>query len=160
MERLPGERKYVGTRGEPERVQEHSLSYLARSRMYKTDCASRDSITLMEAYFASIGGRPDIEAKTAPKKRKSTTTLPDQPISAKKSKRNGASEDLSTWTPIFKNWEPEIERVDTVDRDPDTKKLNAYIIFKNGKRIKVGMEMVYKHCPTAMLKFYEEHLSV
>ena len=64
------------------------------------------------------------------------------------------------WTPTSKDWEPEIERVDTVDRDPATKKLHAYIIFRNGKRIKVGMEMVYKHCPRAMLKFYEEHLSV
>ena len=64
------------------------------------------------------------------------------------------------WTPTSKDWEPEIERVDTVDRDPSTKKLHAYIIFRNGKRIKVGMEMVYKHCPRAMLKFYEEHLSV
>jgi chromobox protein 1 len=114
----------------------------------------------MEAYFTSIGGRPDTERKTGPKKRKSTTSVPDQPTSTKKSKRNGSSEELSTWTPVSKDWEPEIEHVDTVDRDPDTKKLNAYIIFKNGKRIKVGMEMVYKHCPRAMLKFYEEHLSV
>lgn len=59
---------------------------------------------------------------------------------------------------MSKDWEPEIERIDTVDCDVDTKKLNAYIIFKNGKRTKVGMDMVYKHCPRAMLKFYEGHL--
>jgi chromobox protein 1 len=114
----------------------------------------------MEPYFKSVGGRPDAETKTGLRKRKSTFSTPDQPTSAKKSKRNGSSENVSTWTPASKNWEPEIERVDTVDRDPATQKLNAYIIFKNGKRIKVGMEMVYKHCPKAMLKFYEEHLSV
>jgi chromobox protein 1 len=121
----------------------------------------RVSKKAMDDYFASIGGRPDSGTKTPPKKRKpASSSLRDQATPAKRSKRNGSSEDLSTWTPVQKNWEPEIERVDTVDRDPDTKKLNAYIIFKNGKRIKIGMEMVYKHCPRAMLKFYEDHLSV
>lgn len=120
----------------------------------------RDSKKLMETYFKSIERRPYAEVKTGSKKRKSSSSTPDPPTSAKKSKRNGLSEQLSSWTPASRNWEPEIERVDTIDRDPSTKKLNAYIIFKNGKRIKVGMEMVYKHCPKAMLKFYEEHLSV
>ena len=114
----------------------------------------------MENYFVSIGGRPDTGTKTGPKKRKIDTAQPGAAKSTKKSKRHGSLEELSTWTPSGKNWEPEIERIDTVDRDPDTKKLNAYIIFRNGKRVKVGMEMVYKHCPRAMLKFYEEHLSV
>jgi chromobox protein 1 len=116
----------------------------------------------MEEYFASIGGRPD--TGSAPKKtqgkRKSGQSLSDQAIPAKRPKRSTTSEGLSMWTPHASNWEPEIERVDTIDRDPDTKKLNAYIMFKNGKRVKVGMEMVYNHCPRAMLRFYEEHLSV
>jgi chromobox protein 1 len=116
----------------------------------------------MEEYFTSIGGRPS--TRSAPKKtqgkRKSRQSLPDQAAPTKKSKRNTTSTEFSRWTPHASNWEPEIERVDTVDREPDTKKLNAYIIFKNGKRVKVGMEMVYKHCPRAMLRFYEQHLSV
>jgi chromobox protein 1 len=111
----------------------------------------------MEDYFKSIGGRPNTETT---KKRKPTSSIPDQQTSAKRPRRNGSPGGLSMWTPTSKDWEPEIERVDTVDRDPATKKLHAYIIFRNGKRIKVGMEMVYKHCPRAMLKFYEEHLSV
>jgi chromobox protein 1 len=114
----------------------------------------------MEEYLASIGERPDSGTKTAPKKRKLNSPLPRPERSAKQTKRDRPSEDLSTWIPSAKDWEPEIERVETVDRDPDTKKLNAYIVFKNRKRIKVGMEMVYKHCPRAMLKFYEDHLSV
>jgi chromobox protein 1 len=116
----------------------------------------------MQEYFTAIGGRPD--AGSAPKKaqgkRKSRQSPSNQAAPAKKSKRNTTSAELSRWTPHASNWEPEIERIDTVDREPDTKKLNAYIIFKNGKRVKVGMEMVYKHCPRAMLRFYEEHLSV
>jgi chromobox protein 1 len=116
----------------------------------------------MEEYFTSIGGRPDTGSapKKAQGKRKSRQSLADQATPAKKSRRNTTSEVLSKWTPHASNWEPEIERVDTIDRDTDKKKLNAYIIFKNGKRVKVGMEMVYKHCPRAMLRFYEEHLSV
>lgn len=115
----------------------------------------------MQEYFTAIGGRPDAgsAAKKAQGKRKSRQS-PNQAAPAKKSKRNTTSAELSRWTPHASNWEPEIERIDTVDREPDTKKLNAYIIFKNGKRVKVGMEMVYKHCPRAMLRFYEEHLSV
>jgi chromobox protein 1 len=114
----------------------------------------------MEEYFTSIGGRPGTGSapKKAQGKRKSGQSPPNQATPAKKSKRNTTSEGLSKWTPHASNWEPEIERVDTIDRDSDTKKLNAYIIFKNGKRVKVGMEMVYKHCPRTMLRFYEEHL--
>ena len=122
----------------------------------------RDSKKLMEEYFVSSGGRPDqgTSQKPAPQKRKSNHSSTDQAPSSKRSKRHGLSDELSTWTPLGRDWEPEIERVDTVDRDPDTKKLNAYIIFTNGKRVKFGMEMVYKHCPRAMLRFYEDHLSV
>ena len=65
-----------------------------------------------------------------------------------------------TWTPKTANWESEIASIDTVERDRETGKLWAYIFFTNNKRSKVGMEMVYKHCPLAMLKFYERHLSV
>jgi chromobox protein 1 len=116
----------------------------------------------MQEYFTAIGGRPDAGSgpKKAQGKRKSRQSPSNQAAPAKKSKRNTTSAELSRWTPHASNWEPEIERIDTVDREPDTKKLNAYIIFKNGKRVKVGMEMVYKHCPRAMLRFYEEHLSV
>lgn len=65
-----------------------------------------------------------------------------------------------SWTPKKENWESEIASIDTVERDRDTGKLWAFIYFNNNKRSKVGMEMVYKHCPIAMLKFYEQHLLV
>ncbi len=65
-----------------------------------------------------------------------------------------------SWTPKKENWESEIASIDTVERDRDTGKLWAFIYFNNNKRSKIGMELVYKHCPVAMLKFYERHLSV
>ena len=54
-------------------------------------------------------------------------------------------------------WDGEVERVDTIDRD-DTGQLQVYLIFKNGKRTKVSMDMVKKHCPVPMLEFYELNL--
>jgi chromobox protein 1 len=69
-------------------------------------------------------------------------------------------EKTGRWTPKKENWESEITSIDTVERDRESGKLWVFIYFTNGKRSKIGMEMVYKHCPLAMLKFYERHLSV
>jgi Chromo shadow domain len=70
------------------------------------------------------------------------------------------TEKTGSWTPKSTNWENEIASIDTVERDRETGKLWVFIYFTNGKRSKVGMDKVYKHCPVAMLKFYERHLSV
>ncbi len=123
----------------------------------------RESRALLAAYRETIGGPPDATniTKAAAKRRKSTQFLKGEtPSSTKRRKKNGSPEELSDWTPSGLSWEKEIIRVDTVDRDPVTKKLTAYIMFKNKKMAKVGMDKVYKHCPLAMLKFYEDHLSV
>ncbi|KAF7504389.1 hypothetical protein GJ744_002255 [Endocarpon pusillum] len=129
---------------------------------------------VLDSYFESIGGRPQAQSKLG--KRKSSSQL--KPSSAspvpKKSKRtNGNTDDDSmedinsqgiqktgSWTPKKENWESEIASIDTVERDRETGKLWAFIYFNNNKRSKVGMEMVYKHCPIAMLKFYERHLKI
>ena len=136
--------------------------------------SNRGASLALDNYFESIGGRPQPPSKLG--KRKSSSQL--KPSSAspapKKSKRtNGNNDDDSmeditfqdiqrtgSWTPKKENWESEIASIDTVERDRDTGKLWAFIYFNNNKRSKVGMEMVYKHCPIAMLKFYERHLSV
>lgn len=124
---------------------------------------------MLDKYFESIGGRPQA-GKLG--KRKSTAQLKgasDSPA-PKRSKRTNGNDDESmddlpvqktgTWTPKKENWESEISSIDTVERDHGTGKLWVFIYFNNDKRSKVGMEMVYKHCPIAMLKFYERHLSV
>jgi Chromo shadow domain len=87
----------------------------------------------------------------------------------KKPKRINGNDDESmddtdrktgTWMPKKENWETEIASIDTVERDRETGKLWAFIHFNNKKRSKIAMELVYKHCPLAMLRFYESHLSV
>ena len=125
---------------------------------------------MLDNYFKRIGGRPEPTSKLG--KRKSASQLKqtsDSPI-PKRSKRTntndeesvgGSSQAASTWTPKSENWESEIDKIDTVERDGETGKLWAFILFKNNmKRTKVGMDKVYKHCPLAMLKFYERHLLV
>ena len=56
------------------------------------------------------------------------------------------------------DWEDQIDKVETIERNEDTDKLMAFIRFKNGKRTKITMEMVYRHCPRPMLRFYEANL--
>ena len=100
-------------------------------------------------------------------RRKSTQSLKESSVeqpSAKKFKRGGTvnTEDqpLGSWTPKAANWEDEIAEVDTIERDHATGKLWVFLSFTNGKKTRVGMDKVYKHCPLTMLRFYEQHLSV
>ncbi len=125
---------------------------------------------MLDKYFEKLGGRPQ---STKLGKRKSSSQLKNASGSQapKKSKRTNSNGDesmdefpqeerIGTWIPKKDSWEHDIKSIDTVERDRDTGKLWAFLIFDNGKRSKVGMEMIYKHCPIAMLKFYERHLSV
>jgi chromobox protein 1 len=86
----------------------------------------------------------------------------DLPAS-KRQKRNGAkgvkeAEQDFSWLPKGDQWEDQVVKVETIERNEDTKQLMAYILFTNGKRSKISMDMVYKYCPRPMLRFYEEHL--
>lgn len=72
-------------------------------------------------------------------------------------KRSKHEEDDGTWLPKKNDWTPEVERVDTIERD-ETGQLQAFLRFKNGKKTKVSMDRVKKHCPVPMLEFYETHL--
>lgn len=122
---------------------------------------------ILDSYFETIGGRPQAASKLGKRKSASYLKGPSDSPAPKKSKRINGNDDESmgdtdrktgTWVPDKKNWETEIASIDTVERDRDTGKLWAFILFNNDKRSKIGMEMVYKHCPLAMLKFYESHL--
>ena len=75
-----------------------------------------------------------------------------EPKRRRKSQANAAAEaaddsDTMKWMPKSKNWEPEVENVDTIMRDPETSKLIAYLHWKNGKKSKVSIEMCYERCP-------------
>ncbi|KAF3388523.1 Chromatin-associated protein swi6 [Penicillium rolfsii] len=137
----------------------------------------------LDAYYKKIGGRPRKNAakpaaKAAPgRKRKSTSETKESSDSAEPTKQKrprkssapateeppaetaaeGEEDDLS-WTPKGKDWGSHLEKVDTIIRDQDSKQLFAFLLWKNGKRSRVALEMCYDRCPKQMLKFYENHL--
>lgn len=122
---------------------------------------------LVEEYYRTQGGRPE---KPRPRKRKSMTGPKQTPEKAepkrrRKSRADNATEtpgeddtELPEWVPRSKNWENEIQNIDTILREPGTSNLIAYLHWKNGKKSKVSLETCYDKCPKKMLKFYEEHL--
>ncbi|KAE8160137.1 hypothetical protein BDV40DRAFT_220419 [Aspergillus tamarii] len=122
---------------------------------------------LVEEYYRVRGGRPE---KPQRGKRKSMTgpkPTPEksEPKRRRKSRAEAATEtpddddgDLPDWVPRSKNWENEVQTVDTILRDAETSSLIAYLHWKNGKKSKVSLETCYEKCPRKMLKFYEEHL--
>ena len=126
-----------------------------------------DAKDILDTYHRSISGKPD--PKSA-KKRKSTASLRDSaaepsPVPTRKKRKeepyesadDDLPEDEKDWTPNTVNWDSQIQTIETVERD-ELGNLSALIRFTNGRRVKIGMNMVYKHCPIPMLKFYENHL--
>jgi chromobox protein 1 len=108
---------------------------------------------------------PSLKRSKSKKSLRENQPPTDSPAPNKRRKRNGAKEtsaaadeeDEGTWTPSGQNWEAQVDRIDTVEK-ADSGQLLAYILFKNGRKTKIGMDKVYVHCPVSMLKFYENHL--
>lgn len=110
---------------------------------------------LVEEYYRAQGGRPE---KPQRGKRKSMTgpkqtTEKSEPKRRRKSRAEAATEtpdeddDLPNWVPRSKNWENEVQSVDTILRDAETSTLIAYLHWKNGKKSKVSLETCYEKCP-------------
>lgn len=125
---------------------------------------------VLQAYYKAIGGRPkNPVTKPGPKagpgrKRKSMadnkTSTPATASASNDSKKQKkvspnasdtpAEEDSledSSWVPKGKNWDKEIESVDTIIRDPDNQGLYAFLLWNNGKRSRVAIESCYDKCP-------------
>ncbi|KAF7587991.1 hypothetical protein BBP40_006443 [Aspergillus hancockii] len=96
---------------------------------------------LVEEYYRINGGRPE---KPQPRKRKSMTgpkQAPEktEPKRRRKSRVDAATEtpenddgdELPNWVPKSRNWEGEVQNVDTILRDPETSNLIAYLHWKN-----------------------------
>lgn len=144
---------------------------------------------LLEAYWTSIGGKPEPgpkQPKSTGKKRgrQSTGT---QVESAKKPKRGrksaSAAEDPDstpeppagytdvnpdTWKPPTPNdnaWDPLVSQVDTIEKD-NNGELWAYLVWneknEDGRhnRSKARLSTCRKACPQKMLEFYEKHVYV
>lgn len=168
-----------GTRGQSD-VSCRVLFAAPSSRAYC--CDSEGAKDLVEDYYKAQGGRPQ---KPAPKKRKSTgqTKSASENAEPKKPRKSkGATTkaevpneaELPDWVPKGKNWENEVDKVDTIMRD-ETNDLCAYLHWKSGRKSKVSVETCYDRCPkkvsfhlvhsvdqqlthSKMLKFYESHL--
>ena len=136
---------------------------------------------ILSKYHRKIGGPPKPPtkpARTGPKsgkksrssqsiRRQSSTTDTDSPPPQKRQRHeineddegDEGDEGEGTWVPRDENWETQIVGVETLERD-NNGQLIAYIVFTNGKKTKVSMDKVYRHCPRPMLRFYEHHLYV
>ncbi|PIA14160.1 Swi6 protein, partial [Coemansia reversa NRRL 1564] len=55
------------------------------------------------------------------------------------------------------DWEPLVKEIETIDRVEDGT-LIVFVQWKDGKTTEHPAKVVYKKCPQAMLKFYEERL--
>ncbi|KIW24423.1 uncharacterized protein PV07_10137 [Cladophialophora immunda] len=120
-------------------------------------------------YHKNLGGPPVPPVKRTKSKQRlrGQASSEDLPATKRRRRNNGdvsespgdnpPEETVGTWLPSREDWESLVVKVEMVERD-DAGQLLAYIRFKNGKRSKVGMDMVYRHCPRPMLRFYEEHL--
>jgi len=116
---------------------------------------------ILANYHKKVGGVPQPPIKRGKSKQSLREAASSEDLrTSKRQKRNGSkdSEEAGTWLPEGDQWEDQVNKVETIERSKETNQLIAYIQFKNGKRSKISMDMVYQHCPRPMLRFYEEHL--
>ncbi|KAJ5168674.1 uncharacterized protein N7482_004268 [Penicillium canariense] len=135
----------------------------------------------LQEYYKSIGGRPKNPPKAAPKagpgrKRKSLgeTKANSTPESTEPKRRRKSEaltseeppaetaaeseEDDLSWTPKSKDWDNQIDKIDTIIRDQESGNLFAFLLWNNGRRSRVAISLCYDRCPRKMLAFYEQHL--
>ncbi|KAL2002815.1 hypothetical protein VTN02DRAFT_5858 [Thermoascus thermophilus] len=123
---------------------------------------------LLNEYFAALGGRPEKPTKKRKSVGAEAKPTPEKAAPKRPRKSRGAAgtetpeakgkDDVPDWVPKGKNWEKDVEKVDTIVRDPDTGNLMAYLKWTNGKVSRVSLEKCYEACPMHMLRFYEQHL--
>jgi chromobox protein 1 len=110
---------------------------------------------VLNEYFESIGGRPEVGKKR--KGRKSAARSESgTPAANKRLKQE------KEWSPPPGSWEHDVNFVDTVEelKDPVTgKKVRyAYLVWVNQRKTQHPLAHVYQKCPQKMLDYYESHL--
>ncbi|KAF4447012.1 putative chromatin-associated swi6 protein [Fusarium austroafricanum] len=124
---------------------------------------------ILDAYFDKFGGREKIfeESETAAKtkKRRRATNGTTSTTSTTKRSRRGHPANSATpatakqWSPPAGSWENEIETIDACE-DEGSGKLVVYLIWKNGRKTKHDVNVIYSKCPQKMLRFYERHVKI
>lgn len=96
-------------------------------------------------------GEPKEEPVEAPKpeikrRRKSAaqTMASETPALTEESSEN---DDQTNWVPKGKNWDKELDAVDTIIRDPESQGLFVLLLWNNGKKSRVSIETCYEKCP-------------
>lgn len=57
------------------------------------------------------------------------------------------NEEQTNWIPKGKNWDKELDAVDTIIRDPESQGLFVLLLWNNGKKSRVSIETCYEKCP-------------
>jgi hypothetical protein len=64
-----------------------------------------------------------------------------------------------TYVPQSENWDPEIDKIETVHRDEEGI-LQFLLRFNNGRKKELSNSQARMRCPQALLDFYEANLLV
>ncbi|KAK5048309.1 hypothetical protein LTR84_005979 [Exophiala bonariae] len=122
-----------------------------KDNTYEPEENLQGALAILAKYYDSIGGVPSLKRSKSKQSLRETQPPTESPAPKKRRKRNDTSvaaneEDEGTWTPSSQNWEPQVDRIDTVEKD-DSGQLLAYILFKNGRKTKIGMDKVEASLP-------------
>ncbi|KAF9775635.1 hypothetical protein IL306_006234 [Fusarium sp. DS 682] len=113
---------------------------------------------ILDAYFTKFGGREKLfqqtetAAKTKKRRRTTTNGTPSTTTSTTKRSRREHPTNSATpataksWSPPAGSWEDEIETIDACE-DEGSGKLVVYLIWKNGRKTKHDVDVIYKKCP-------------
>jgi hypothetical protein len=110
--------------------------------MSLTDCSPSYAPEIVQQYHTSIGGPAEnaLEKTKSKQSRHFRSEAKEPPApAAKRQKRNildpalSITQEESAWVPTKEDWEPQVVKVEAVERD-EAGKLLAYILFKNGKQ--------------------------
>jgi chromobox protein 1 len=119
-----------------------------------------DAREVVAKYHDKIGGDPahkgPKQAKSTPNTKRSASSSQSTPKRIKKEEADPV--ELGSWLPNKVDWEADVEEVTHIERDAETDQLVVFVHWKNGRKTKVSMSQVYRHCPRPMLRFYEKHL--
>lgn len=145
----PGNRKRICT--------DHPLAVITQLTV-----SSEGAGEVLQEYWDSIGGRPEVGGKGGKKRgRKSTVSNLDSAASTPVSTTKRAKKEVE-WSPPAGSWETEVAYVETVTETPDHKtgehQRFAYLVWYNQKKSQHPLRQVYQKCPQKMLEYYESHL--
>ena len=108
------------------------------------------AVEVLNEYFDSIGGRPQLGQKPKKRGRKKSSAVggsergtPSAP--AKRIKKE------KEWSPPPGSWENDVQQIETVDENVNEltgkKERWAFVLWHNGSRTQHPLDMIYRKCP-------------